>query len=395
MSYPVLIVSVLLLLASVSLAHNASARIVPEPKSIELRTSPPWEMGKVAIVLGERATDVEKYAGDMFEKCVLRRFGLEIPMVKEDAPLENYDVLIVLGQQGSCSLTDHLSDEWKVELPQERPGQDPYLISMREQDDKKTVLLLGSNPRSLIYAQDTLFQLLQEVDGKLSLTVAEIVDWGSVTWRGRPQTSPDPQLRPGVMDSYARARVNWTDLRDSDMNKRGQYGYPPQFPFNKEDAQNVLNEAHKRGLFTYATVNCSVSPEHFDAAVEMFQEFIDMGVDGLYISHDDPGAPYRFGSPIELVERVVELGRQHGMTDHAIAIVPGKKSYGNVLTDVNRAVAAVPGMENALWYFTTLPSEENTANGNSIGLRRSPAWWHNWPRIDGRFLYSTFDDESL
>jgi len=140
----------------------------------------------------------------------------------------------------------------------------------------------------------------------------------------------------------------------------------------------------------------SASPDLLRGASETLAgrvEFIEMGVDGLYISHDDPGAPYRFGSPIELVERVVELGRQHGMTDHAIAIVPGKKSYGTVVTDVNRNVAAVPGMETALWYFTTLPSEENTTNGNTIGLKRSPAWWHNWPRLDGRFNYAKLGEE--
>ena len=41
----------------------------------------------------------------------------------------------------------------------------------------------------------------------------------------------------------------------------------------------------------------------------------------------------------------------------------------------------MPGMDEAVWYLTSVPCAEDAADGEAIGLKVRPSWWHNWPRI--------------
>lgn len=373
-------------------AGEASLSIVPKPKEIEyLHASPvPLDAGSVAIVIGDKAVEPEEYAAETLRKNVSRRFGQTWPVCRESDDLKAYKVLILLGQRGTNEMLNGLCRQWKVDLSSESLGHDGYVIQMRDYRDQYLVLIGGSNARGAIYGQDTLFQLLSTRDGETVLVQAAVRDWPSIPWRGRPQSRTELHLEPGTMDAYARARVNFIDLRDGPAPRRGQYAYPPGFEIDVQEVKTVLNEAHRRGIIVYATVNCAVPVKDFDAAINTFGEFVALGVDGLWISIDDPGAEYRHGTPLELIRRVLELGRKHGITGHKIAIVPGKGSYGNILTDVNRAVAAIPGMEDALWFFTPIPSAQNLENARAIGLKSKPGWWHNWPRPEGGLTHGAY-----
>jgi len=250
---------------------------------------------------------------------------------------------------------------------------DGYVIRMKKAKATHDILLVGANARSVIYAQDTLFQLLTSTDGKIQIAFADVDDWPGVPWRGRPQTSIEKHFKPGNWEAYLRGRTNFIDIRDSHHPSVGQYACQPDDPLDPEMVGGLLDEAHQRGLFVYGTVNCSIPQRLFEPAMEMFESLINAGADGLWISHDDPGAPYRYGAPLELVEKVLALGKKYEMTGHKIAIVPAKGSYGKIVTDVNRGVCAVPGMEEALWFFTTVPAAEQLDN-EPIDSRCNTTW---------------------
>jgi hypothetical protein len=357
-----------------------SITLVPRPKSVTFASLEPVEIGtgSTAILIGEKASEPEQYAAEFLQITVERRYAQKWPVIREGDDLARFSLLIVLGQPGTCSFVQTLAGKLDIDLVENEPGRDAYSIRMGEVDGRFIALVGGTNARAVIYGQDTLFQLLKTRDNKLFLHRADIDDWASIPWRGRPHASNPGHFVPGRFDSYARARFNWTDLRDGP--KSGQYGYPPGCELKIDDVNRVVRESGRRGMFVYATVDCAVRPRDFDAAIRTFEELIALGADGLYISIDDPGAEFRFGTPDELIERVLELGRKHGMTGRKMAIVPGKVSYSSVLTDVNRRVAKIPGMDDALWFFTIAPSAQELADAKSIGLKIKPCWWHNWPR---------------
>lgn len=360
--------------------------LVPQPKKAVFADAAPLhiEPATAAIVVGAGASEPERYAAELLQAAVERRFGQRWAIVAENEDRSRFGVLFFLGKPEGCRAVNELAQKLNISLAEKAPGVDAYYIRMAEVEGKPAAFILGTNGRSVIYGQDTLFQLLEKRDGRLVLHRAQIDDWASIPWRGRPQTSASAHFVPGRFESYAVGRLNWTDLRE------GQYAYAPGARINVEQTARLVKEARRRGMFLYAAVNCAVRPADFDAVIKTYEELIALGAEGLYISIDDPGAEFRFGTPDELIKRVIELGRRHGITGWKIGIVPGKVSYSNILTDVNRRVAKIPGMDEALWFWTVTPSKQALEDARSIGLKSRPAWWHNWPRPNGGITYTYY-----
>jgi len=338
----------LLLITSI-LLQVALARpvLVPRPKDAKFDgTSVPVE--SPAIVISEAASEQEVYAAETLQSSVKRRFGT------------NWEI----GKNGRTTVVFEVDPS----LP-----HDGYSIKMTE----GKVIISGRNSRALIYGQDTVFQLLHKEDGKLMLPQASIKDWPSIPWRGKPQTSLESHLQPGFMDWYVRARLNFIDLRN------GVYAFEPDDKLDEELVGKVIREAHRRGIVVYATVNCGTGRDKYDAIISKFERFIQLGADGLWASFDDRGPGE---APKEIVARVIELGKKHKITGQMIAICPPKGSYQMIVSDFTKSMLAVPGMDEALWFFTCVPTPENLEAAKSLGMKIAPAWWHNWPRAPGRSM---------
>lgn len=371
-------------LASSARAADPPVKLVPPPKQVQWSPVAPIELaGRTpVIVLGEKATEPEQYAAERLQSMVARRFGQTWPIIREEAAQTQSPVAILLGQRSTHRWLDRICQEGHIELSESSPGHDGYVIAMPESGGHTVILVGGSNPRGVIYGQDTLFQLLQRTEHGPALARAAIRDWPSVPWRGRPQTSLNNYFREGELDCYLTARVNWIDLRE------GIYAVDPGTPLDKERISQVIREAKRRGLLTYAVVNCGVSADQYDPILDMYREFIQLGADGLWLSFDDKGPGEE---PEKLVFEALELGRQHGITGPRIMINPPKGSYQTIADesnkDFNRKIMAIPGMEHALWTWTCSPTPEALAQARSIGLKARLGWWHNWTRPFCGFTY--------
>lgn len=367
-----LVLTALVALAPVLRATPVS--LVPAPHQVKWSPEAPLVLapGRVAIVLGAHATAPEQHAARMLDEYVARRFHQQWPVVREGAPTPAGATLFVLGQRDTSQTVDRLCRDHAINLDRDHPGHDGYVISIVRDHGATDVLVGGSNARAVIYGQDTLTQLLQAESGSLRLVRAEIRDAPVIPWRGRPQTSVAEYLRPGELDLYARARMNFIDLRS------GVYAFQPGEHIDHAEVSEVIRKAHNRGMLVYGTVNCGVPKAEYPAVLGSFREMLGLGVDGLWISFDDKGPG---GDPVWLVRHVLALGRQHGITGHLIATTPPKGSYPKIITAFNRKIMAIPGMPEAMWFWTAVPSQETLAQARSIGLKTQLSWWHNWPRI--------------
>jgi hypothetical protein len=362
-------------------AEGPALRLVPSPRKVAWSDDKPLALPKdgVAIVVGARAAAVEAAAADLLQRRVARRFGVNWPIARESEELSRYAVVILLGQPATSSLVGGLVRDRQIRVEGGGPGQDGYAIEIIPTGMHTSVLVAGANGRGVSYGQDTLFELLRREGDRLVLVQASIRDWASVAWRGRPQTEVSQHLRPGVWDCYIASRLNWIDLRN------GIYAFDPDYRFSDRDRDEiarVIAEAHRRDILVYGTVNCGVPAAQYEAALGKFRQFIEWGVDGLWISFDDRGPG---GAPEEITFKVLQLGLEHGMSGPRIAITPPKGSYQTVAAPFNRLLARVPGMERALWFWTVLPGEAAAADARAIGLKCRPSWWHNWPRPEGGF----------
>lgn len=375
---------VLALSLAASYAEAARPEIFPVPKKLTwLNRAVTLPAGKTAIVIGARATQPEEYAADAFRRTAAKRWNAAIPVVRENQDLKPYSALILLGQRSTCALADRLCREWKLTLSETVPGWDGYVIHCGKSGSREVALVGGSNPRGVIYGQDTLSQLLSAKGDGLLLEAAAIRDRPSIRWRGRPHAGMPSYFRPDTFDNFAFARINFVDLRQGSA----IYGTYPTLKLDEKPIREIVRESHRRGIFVFATVNCAVPAKYHDDIIRMYEQFIGLGADGLWISIDDPGGDLRMGTSFDLIRRIVALGKKHGITGEKIAMTPGSESYKTILTDTNRKTAAIPGMENAMLFFTPLPSQEGLRDYRSLGFKNKPCWWHNWPRPRGGFTH--------
>ena len=79
----ILIVPVLIALSAMTFSSSAASDIIPRPKEIRLTGGTiALPAGSTAIVLGDKASEPEKYAAETLQADVARRFGQTWPIMK-------------------------------------------------------------------------------------------------------------------------------------------------------------------------------------------------------------------------------------------------------------------------------------------------------------------------
>ncbi len=375
---------ILILLVSLAVFGTAAAEtlpvIVPQPKSMSVTgAAVALEPGRVAIVVGAKASEPERYAAERLKKFVNKRFGQDWPIVDDRADLKPYNALMVLGQQSSNKLVGPACRDFKINTSEKFPVQDGYALGVGRIGGRTVAVVAGTNPRSVIYGQDTLFQLMAGKGGTLILNMATIRDWPSLPHRGRVCTGAQQFQSEEVLDAAALGRLNFIDVR------YGTYATPPGYKIDHDSIKWIVREAHKRGMLVYGTVSLAVQKPEYDKCIATFREFIDLGVDGLWPYLGDPGGEGRSGTPLELLARVIELGKKHDMTGDLIHYTPGKMGYKTIATNDNFSAAKVPGMADALWFFAVKPTPESFADAAKLGLNKKYVWWNHWPHPRGGF----------
>ncbi len=383
--------------ASVAFAEPkpAPCPIVPRPKeycesgkSVTLLDS-----GRAAIVLGDRASEPERYAAEYLQTQVERRFQQRLPICVETGVPAGVNQLLLLGQVDTHRLLARLCDEHHIELSSESPGRDGFVIRLVDDGPRQVVLVGGSNARGVIYGQHALFDLLRSEGNAVVFPEVAVRDWPTIAWRGRPHSVLRQHLVPGALDAYLRARINFTDIRD-DPNvqatnvfppRKASMGLPAGQPLDEPLVKRMLAESHRRGLFVYGTVSCGVREDQVDGVLKTFRELIALGVDGLWISFDDTGPGE---AAEEVVRRVLKLGAEHGMTGRKIAITPPPKEYQTIDMEFNHQAAAEWGLAQAQWMFTRVPCSADAATAQRIGIQGLPGWWHNLVNFRGGFLHN-------
>jgi hypothetical protein len=357
-----------LIAGALNVAVAAPVELMPGVSEVEWGQAMAVEGGGV-VVLSDQATPPEREAARLLCRYVERRFGQKwATHTAGDVPA-GAGLRVYLGQARTFPALDRLCKGQKLAVPEQPDG---YALKVWAEGGGRTAVVAGVNGRGVIYGQDTLFQLLGKRDDRLTIQAATIRDWPTIPLRGRPHPHYQYFLKAENWDCIMTSRVNFIDLRD------GIYAFEPGAKLKKEELGKVIRDARDRGLHVYAAVNTGVPKAEQEAVIALFKEFIELGVDGLWASFDDKGPGE---DPKAMLGRILALGREHQITGDAIALTPPKGAYQVVDHKFNREGVSVPGMEKAVWYLTSVPCAEDAADGEAIGLKVRPSWWHNWPRL--------------
>jgi len=374
---------------------QASCPIVPIPKEYRDsgRTATLQPADSLAIVVGQKAEEPERYAAECLQVQIERRFQRKPPVLREDGVPDAVSQVLLLGQVNTNAWLARLCKQQKIELSADSPGHDGFVVRCLDDAQRQVVLIGGSNARGVIYGQNVFFDLLRRQGDAVVFPIVSVRDWPSIAWRGRPHSVLKQHLVPGALDAYLRARINFTDVRDDPDVKptivfparKASMGLPAGRELDVPLVSRMISQSHRRGLFVYGTVSCAVRAEKIGDAIKTFQELIDLGVDGLWISFDDTGAGEN--AP-ELISRVLQLGAEHGMTGRRIAITPPLKEYQTIDMEFNRKAASEWGLADAQWMFTRVPCAGDAATARRMGISGLPGWWHNLVNMRGGFLHN-------
>ena len=254
-------------------SQSQPVSLVPPAKQVQWSSEAALSLsGKSPVIaIGDRASPPEQYAAERLQAQLARRFKVRWPIVRQGDDAAKDPVVIVMGQRGTNSWLDELCASHGIELPQEPAGHDGYAIEILDVEGQTVVVVAGSNPRAVIYGQDTLFQLFTGRAREMELVRASVRDWASVPWRGRPQTSVSHYLRTGELDCFMTSRINFIDIRE------GIYAFEPGAKLDTDLISRALEAAHKRGLLVYGTVNCGVPGSEYDNVIKTFENLIAYG----------------------------------------------------------------------------------------------------------------------
>lgn len=376
--YIIFVETIVIGLLALVVRARAEIPLVPVPK-VYRETGGRWKLQPpqlAAIVLGDKASEPEKYAAERLQAALRQKTAGDYLVCSESQIPPQATQLFLLGQASTHGLLDRLCRKRQLDLSETSPGHDGFLLEMIEEDSRQVVLIGGGNPRGVIYGQATFLNLLEKQGTTRGFCRVSVRDWPSIKWRAFTQNCLDAYLETGRLDRYVDARLNFIELRDGPPPGRGQFGVPPDYQLDQDRCKTLLREAHRRGFFVYGVVFCGVQPQKHDATFKQFQVLSDLGVDGLYVSFDDPGGGV---GQDKLVTRVVEFARSHGYTGHRLAMLPPSPDYQHVDTPFNRKLASVPGFNDATWFFTSVPCAADAEAAKRIGLQKPHGWWHNWP----------------
>lgn len=335
--------------------------------------------GDGVIVLSDEPSRPEREAARILAASLERRFGRRLPVQSGSNALADARLRIFLGQRRTWPTIDRLCGQQNLAVPEQSDG---YALKVWAEGNSAMAVVAGTNDRGVLYGQDTLFQLFKGAGQRLTVRAATIRDWPTIPLRGRPHPHYEYFFKSENMDLLVSSRINWIDLRD------GVYAFEPDAKLKKDELSGIVVQAKARGQRIYAAVNCGVPADQQDEVLALFKEFIDLGADALTFSFDDKGPGE---DPERMVARALALGREHGIVGDAIAITPPKGAYQVVNHEFNRKIVAVPGMEQAMWFWTSVPCAGDAADGEAIGLRVRPSWWHNWPRFRNPALHGGGD----
>ncbi len=351
--------------------------IIPIPDSYQLQnrtvTLPAPEKG--AIVTDAKAADPVQFAAERLQTSIVRLTGKKYEIL-HTVPADT-ELVVLLGEYGHDDAVTEFCRSERLAVDKLNPERDGFLIGFSGPAQPQVVCVAGSNPRSAIYGQDALTMLLQKINGNYELQAATVQDNADIQWRSFSQNQCDSYLKPGILDAYADARLNCIELRDGPPPMHGHFGYPADWEITGEKEKQVLDEAHRRGMFVYGVVCCGVKPEDFDKVIAQLEKLIALGVDGLYMSYDDPGAS---DNAPALVARIMEVAKKHNFPDDRIAFLPPAPDYGIVYSDFNcNMVKQVPETADIRWFFTANPSETYDMLTKKAGIRHPRGLFFNWP----------------
>ena len=368
-----------ILLAACSAGARAAGKgacpIFPVPKEYKVRGGGPVALtGPVAVVVGGKAAEPEKYAASRLAYVLKKRFGVAASVVSETAVPKDAGGLMVLGTLESNSLLKSQKEKHGVNLDSLKgkdPMQDAFAIECLKDGRRQVVLMIGTTARSVIYAQYAFLEAVTRKGKDVVHPDMSVRDWSSLRyrdwWPGNFGTEGAVVYDDtDSLDQVTYARANMTQFRGCN---------------SKAIRDDVVKECWRRGLKPYGTVKGAVRAKHHKYVLAETKAWLKKGVYGIYISYDDQGMGQ---DPKGLCNDVTALIKERfGKVGDRVAVVTGPAGYVWLNSGQNRLIRGFKDFEEGIFYFTgpgagAFNTKQHFDHAREAGIKNH-IWWHNFP----------------
>ena len=153
-------------------AGPGEPRVFPVPAKMELLPGPELVLGtECAIAIGSSASEDVRFSASLLSEKLGERYGLE-PAVAEIDAVSSTDAIVV-GQAGVIG---------QSALPPPTAPKSPEAYAMRV--DAAAATIAAGDRRGLVYGVETLLQLLEESEGRVSAPACLVKDAPRLAFRG-------------------------------------------------------------------------------------------------------------------------------------------------------------------------------------------------------------------
>ena len=354
---------------------NVDCPIFPVPKKYAVKNDRTVALrGRLAIVLGEKAKEPEKFAASRLTYVLKKRFGLRAPVVTEKAVPKKARHLLVLGTLKSNGLLKSLKEKHAVNLDSLKgkdPMQDAFAIETLKTGGRRAVLMIGATPRSVIYAQYAFLDAVRRAGRRVVHPQISVRDWSALRYR---------DWFPGNFGTEGLHLFDDTDTLNQVTYARANM---TQFRGFKSSAvtERVVKECWRRGLKPYGTINGAVGVDRHPHNIQEAKAWLKKGCYGLYISFDDFGMG---ADPEGLCKKMAAVVKEHfGKVGDRIAVVTSGGDYFWLNSGQNSRLSRLKDFDEAIFYFTGPPAGAFITKQHFDQARaariKNHVWWHNFP----------------
>ena len=351
-------------------AGNSACPIFPVPKEYRVKDGGAIALrGAVAIVLGEKAGEPEKFAASRLAFVLKKRFGLKVRVVTERAVPRRTRALLILGTLESNALLKSLKEKHKVGLDSlqgKHRMQDAFAIESLKTDGGRAVLMIGTTPRSVIYAQYAFLEAVRRDGPRVVHPNLSVRDWSSLRYRDWWPGDPKYFADTAGLDEITYARANMTHFR---TRKSATIG------------PDRVKECWRRGLRPYGFVYGAIPASGHAYAVRETKAWLEKGCYGIYVSFDDFGMG---ADPEGLCNKVTALiKKRFGEVGDRITFVASHPDYYFLSMGNNRRLRNFKDCKEGIFYFTgphdgAFNTKQHFDGARASGIRNY-IWWHNYP----------------
>lgn len=405
--------------------------IWPTPHNISATGQNVKKPGKVTVVAGP---DIDAVTVSRAQE-ILAEHAIK-SAVAESMPEEG--AVLLLGVNGRNDAADGLATRWS--LPRDvfnKPKYDRHLLSLRSEEGRWRMVILGENTDAVFCGLASLEQMLDEV--KRAMPTVDIVDYADIRDRGIiegyygvPYTKEVTEDLFRFMARYKMNTYMYGAKSDPYHSKAWDQPYPTTITEAQREIgymtagmmQSMVEVAHKCKVNFIWAIHPGTAfvdpaqPNVLERIMSKFQAMHNLGLRQFGVFVDDCGVPDDTASLNLAARRLTELqhlvdnrwnkpGTNAADTVKALNYVPQLYAYSWVKRDKAerffQSLSSTPQKTNiyitgaAVW---TVPNTHDPALVKSW-LGRDVAWWWNYPCNDNDVTklfmadtYKNFADEA-